>query len=226
MEILYFAIKIFLNVFAKKKFWTWNTHTHPIGFLISPICAAADTRLGLQTNLKLVFGRLRRDTGHTSPWPAWNAPLAGSSRTAGTCSWSIVRWISRMYRVGQKRHWYGHNSSKIHQKVEKLVGCGFRFQLICYRIGTKSVKISAEMAKKNELEVATSLWKWNKSNSVNFYPFLEGGCQLQVLFLAISPQILKILVPIMQHLLWIFWNPPPMMDFRGSLFFLVHPVST
>ena len=44
-----------------------------------------------------MFGLLRRDTGHTSPCPAWNAPLAGSSRTAGTRSCSIVCWIPCIY---------------------------------------------------------------------------------------------------------------------------------
>ena len=42
------------------------------------------------------------------------------------------------------------------------------------------------------------------------YTFLEGGCQLQFkfFFLAISPPILKGLVPILQHLSWIFQNTP------------------
>ena len=54
---------------------------------------------------------------------------------------------------------------------------------------------------------------------LSFDPFLEGTCQLSSYFLAISPPILKGLVPILQHLCWIFWNPPTpfLMDFRGVM---------
>ena len=56
-----------------------------------------------------------------------------------------------MYRVSQKKGDLEKNSQNSSEREK--VGVFQKIQLVCCRIGTKPVKISGEMAKKNKLEV-------------------------------------------------------------------------